>query len=539
MRLVLQWILSRGVLYLALVLAILIGPILWQATLGGDWRGELMSPGDVASEFQIRKRAAAKAAAARTQAIGGYSAAAMEARLSAARAELAVVNAELERRQDWFSALRPRKILERKQFELRRAALEGEVRVLEAARRPQILRAELSVAVEPTLGAIAGARHICDRANLEVRQFNARAQADRTLRATFADEAERLTRNARVQCDRHNRLVAARNAAFRRREELQRELTRAEATLQQARTAAADEIDAVGIHLAPTLRSVLAQAGVILVGILVTPYVIRLLFYFVLAPLAARRPAVRLSTPRGGEWATPSVAQPAAASAAIRLQARQVLLVRQGYLQSTSGAGAKATRALLDWRHPVSSLASGLVFLTRITGEGGTTTVSAVHDPLAEVAVLALPGGAACVLQPRALVAVVQPDGRPIRITSHWRLGSLHAWLSLQLRYLMFHGPAQLVIKGGRGVRVERAEQGRVFGQDQLVGFSPDLAYAVTRTETFWPYFFGLQPLLKDEVRAGSGIVVIEEAPLSAGGRAARRRGLEGAADVVLKAVGL
>jgi hypothetical protein len=125
-----------------------------------------------------------------------------------------------------------------------------------------------------------------------------------------------------------------------------------------------------------------------------------------------------------------------------------------------------------------------------------------------------------------------------LRITSHWRLFSLHAWLTLQLRYLMFHGPGQLVLKGGRGIRVERAESGRLFGPDQLVGFSPDLSYTVTRTETFWPYFLGHEALFKDRVDAGGGILIIEEVPM-VGGRRGGRKGLEGAVDVALKAGGL
>ena len=141
-------------------------------------------------------------------------------------------------------------------------------------------------------------------------------------------------------------------------------------------------------------------------------------------------------------------------------------------------------------------------------------------------------------LHPRALVAVVKPSDHSLRITSHWRLFSLHAWLTLQLRYLMFHGPCRLVLKGGRGLRLEGAESGRIFGPDQLVGFSPDLAYTVARTETFWPYFMGRESLFKDRVDAGGGVVLIEEAPMGGGGRGARK-GLEGAFDVALKAFGL
>jgi hypothetical protein len=224
---------------------------------------------------------------------------------------------------------------------------------------------------------------------------------------------------------------------------------------------------------------------------------------------------------------------------AVRLSKDEELLVRQGYLQSSSLEGDKATRWLLDWRHPLSSLASGLWFLTRIRGEGQVTIVSAVHDPFAEVASVSLPEGASCVLQPRALAAVATPLARPLRVTSHWRLFSLNAWLTLQLRYLVFHGPARLVLKGGRGVRLEQAEEGRMFGQDQLIGFSANLAYSVKRSETFWPYFLGREPLFKDRVEAGMGLLIIEEAPLAGRSGAAGRRGLEGALDASLKAVGL
>lgn len=80
--------------------------------------------------------------------------------------------------------------------------------------------------------------------------------------------------------------------------------------------------------------------------------------------------------------------------------------------------------------------------------------------------------------------------------------------------------------------------QGRIFGQDQLVGFSADLAYSVTRTETFWPYFFGREQLLKDRVEAGSGVLIIEEAPLSVR-RGEVRRGIEGLVDASMKAFGI
>jgi uncharacterized protein (AIM24 family) len=281
----------------------------------------------------------------------------------------------------------------------------------------------------------------------------------------------------------------------------------------------------------------LRAAGAALLLILLTPLLIRLFCYYVLAPLAMRRAAIRVRVPGGSVAIAP--AERSATSVGVRLDEGWELLVRQDYLQTTSQAGAKGTQWLLDWRHPVASIATGLTFLTRIRGAGEVTTVSATRDPFAEVTVLALPEGGACVLHPRALAAVAQPIGRPLRVSSHWRLFSLNAWLTLQLRYLVLHGPARLVVKGGRGIRVERAERGRVFGQDQLVGFSADLAYSVTRAETFWPYLLGRESLLKDRVAAGDGVLVVEEAPFA--GRRAKgpARGIEGMIDAGMKMFGM
>lgn len=285
------------------------------------------------------------------------------------------------------------------------------------------------------------------------------------------------------------------------------------------------------------LVPLLCKAAIALGLIIATPFLIRLFFYFVLAPIAMRRPVIRLHIPEGrGVQIFP--AGLSSTSAAVRLEPGEELLVRQDYLQTSSLAGSKGTQWFLDWRKPLTSIATGLTFLTRIRGDGEVTTVSAVRDGLAEVTILILPDGATCVLKPRALAGVAQPIRRPMRITRHWRLGSLNAWLTLQLRYLVFHGPARLVLKGGRGVRVEAAEQGRVFGQDQLVGFSADLAYSVTRTETFWPYFLGREQLLKDRVLAGAGVLIIEEAPLTTL-RGEVRRGLEGFIDAIMKAFGM
>ncbi|MBY6219237.1 hypothetical protein [Qipengyuania aquimaris] len=285
------------------------------------------------------------------------------------------------------------------------------------------------------------------------------------------------------------------------------------------------------------IAQTMSNALLILLGIIAMPFIIRTLFYYVFAPMAARRASIRIEIPCLSAAPDP-VAEPSRVSVPVTLDEGEELLIRQDYLQTSAVEGEKATRWLLDYNHPVSSLAAGLGFLTRIRGKG-TSTVSAVRDPFAELTEIALPENSACVLHTRALVALVQPTGKTMRITSHWRLFNLNAWLTMQLRFFVFHGPGRLVVKGGRGVRVERAEQGRIFGQDQLVGFSADLAYSVTRTETFAPYLFGREQLFKDKVQDSGGILIIEEAPLAGRQGGEVRRGLEGAFDAGLKAFGL
>jgi hypothetical protein len=448
-------------------------------------------------------------------------------------------------------------------------------------------RSKLRVAViDQQLSAISAAREaaltngasVAAKANLAVQQREVERliplcnQASRNLGSY--EQRWRWKLRRWWESDEHKALVVARNqrcavarASISRRDDLVRITRQTNALNRHAQEALAGAagatavIQKVGVDLAKDaerariefsgslperlrtwserwkLTELLRTAGIALAVIIAIPFLIRLLCYFVLAPLAMRSTAVRIRIPGGRSVSIPPSA-PSATSVGVRLAQDEELLVRQDYLQTSSHAGRKGTQWWLDWTKPITSIATGLTFLTRIRGDGEVTTVSAVRDGLAEVTIMTLPEGAACVLQPRALAAVAQPIGRRLRITRHWRLGSLNAWLTLQLRYLVFHGPVRLVLKGGRGVRVEAAEQGRVFGQDQLVGFSADLAYAVTRTETFWPYFLGREQLLKDRVMAGEGVLIVEEAPLTAR-RGEVRRGLEGMIDAGMKVFGM
>ncbi|MGI4720692.1 MAG: hypothetical protein ACRYGO_22495 [Janthinobacterium lividum] len=285
------------------------------------------------------------------------------------------------------------------------------------------------------------------------------------------------------------------------------------------------------------VRPVLPAAFGVLLGWWLLPVAMRSVFYFVLAPLAARRPPIVIGK-AGHAVATAATAATAAEAAdeprpdgdrarifarlsAVSLQVSlgpgEEMLIRPDYCQSQPVHVRADTKLLFDWRHCLTSIAAHLWMLKRLrSSRDAGIVVSATADQLDEVALLELAPGEAFVLQPRALVGVVHGEGRRPAIRAHWRLGTLHAWLTLQLRYLAFEGPATLVVKGCRGVRLEAAAAGRTISQEATLGFSANARYGTVRAEPFLPYLQGVQPLFHDKFEGPDAWYLYEEVPRNA-----------------------
>ena len=296
-----------------------------------------------------------------------------------------------------------------------------------------------------------------------------------------------------------------------------------------------------------TAPFVLPALGILLLTIL-TPIALKGFLYFVIAPQAAGRPPVRLMPDKlgtieaFGENANRDAdrIKVSAVSQPITIDQTQELLIHPEYLQSSAHRGEKDTKWLLDYSYPLSSLASGMYGLTRIrTPSSDLFVISSTADPFSEVGVISLPQDSAVVLQPHNLIGIVQNRNRPLEITRHWRLGSLQAWLTLQLRFLVFHGPAQLIVTGCRGVRVEKSGTGRSVNQAATIGFSANLDYSNTRCETFGSYLMGKQELFNDKFDGGPGFYIYEEMPHFGKKTGITGRGIEGVLDSVLKVFGI
>lgn len=537
------WFLRKGILLGLIVAAIAFHQLIWPRISDGTVKNaanlEWKSPGEIKSELMLSKQQVISDLKTSEAELVDLSGSALDDALRKRVNDLSQVEQKLGQGQGAFAAYRPTAIIAREKLRLRGRQLSAEIALLTAVKDRETRRVALSGISYPSQRAVNLAYNACDRANKAVRSFNSSGFAERSVGNILQDRAAKLTQEAKVECRSYSSKKAARQTGLAAGDVARARLRASGVALSQVRDGVSNELASYSPDVAKeTFSGIISKALLVLAAVLAMPFIIRVIFYYVLAPMAERRASVRIKVAGDTNVAITATAN-SGVSIPVTLGSGEELLVRQDYLQSSALGAKKDTRAVLDYRHVFSSIASGLIFLARIRGEGETTTVSAVRDPFAELAEIRLPLGAACVLHQRALVAVVQPTGQAIRITSHWRLFSLNGWLTLQLRYLVFHGACRLIVKGGRGIRVEQAERGRIFGQDQLVGFSTDLAYSVTRTETFAPYFFGREQLLKDKVEQGRGILIVEEAPLSSrrgsgvGGR------LEGVFDAALKVFGL
>ena len=295
------------------------------------------------------------------------------------------------------------------------------------------------------------------------------------------------------------------------------------------------------------VKEVLPAALSILVLALLSPLLVKIIAYYGVAPAATRRAPVRLLPGSSGKISTSidtagnesGPTTPSRVSLPLSLDERYELLILPSYLQGMPLNAQSDTKWLLDCSMPLTSLVAGMYGLTRIRPNSDERiTVSSSLDPWAEFSLLTVPVGSALVLQPSCLVGVIQTRGEPLKITRHWRFGSLGAWLTLQFRYIVFHGPAQLIVKGCRGVRVEPAVSGRTVNQAATLGFSANLDYSVARNETFWSYYFGERELFNDSWY-GDGCCVHAETPNPGDRSGLFGWGLEGLLDTFLKIFGI
>lgn len=241
--------------------------------------------------------------------------------------------------------------------------------------------------------------------------------------------------------------------------------------------------------------------------ILIGPLVWALLVYYGFAGAISRKAPITFSAANSTSvcWSTP------ASSHLVRIGPDETLFVRSDLLTQYDHGLSKRTAALWSWKAPAVSIVSGLSCCTKCfndTNASATATISS-SDPEQEISEVVLEEDSELVLQPNCLVAIQGP----IRVRVAWRLFSLDAWLTAQLRYIIFQGPGSVYLIASRGIegcQIKRTgghESFQGFEQSVIVGFDAKLGYAARRTETFFPYLLG-KACLFDDYFCGEGVVL-------------------------------
>jgi hypothetical protein len=243
---------------------------------------------------------------------------------------------------------------------------------------------------------------------------------------------------------------------------------------------------------------------------LVGPPLWKLLWYFVIAPLAVRAAPVRLVDPDGVAGGAIRIGI-SEKSAVVPLDPAESLIARMDWVQQYTPTAGKRTRFVWKWDAPLISLAAGLIEMTewRTTRPDAADRVvlSSGFDPDLFICRIDLTDHPGLVLRPRYVVAVT--DGVTVR--TRWSLLSLHSWIAGTLRYILFCGSGSVLIYGYGGIRPIDPDEGCRIEESLVLGFEGAVDFSTARTETFWPYFRGKTPLF-DYRFDGAGRVLSQQA---------------------------
>ena len=293
-------------------------------------------------------------------------------------------------------------------------------------------------------------------------------------------------------------------------------------------------------RLVIAIRDVLPTAIWTLLGIILAPVFIKAILYFGVAPLISRTKPVVVIPDSGGDVEV----GPSAVSVPILLAPGDELIVHSDYLQAAGVGPGKRTRWIFSWSMPFTSVAAGLYMMVAVRNrenDDTKVTVSPKKDLFDMISDVRIPKGSSMVIYPRSLVGIVMKNGISPHITRHWRIASLHSWVTFQFRYIVIHGESRILMKGCRGIRAERVEISKPSMQDQLatLGFTANLAYSGIRCETFIDYLLGRDELFNDRFSDANGFQFTEEVPNPDRKSGIFGRGLEGLIDGFLKAFGI
>mgnify|MGYP005993625597 CR=1 FL=1 len=257
-------------------------------------------------------------------------------------------------------------------------------------------------------------------------------------------------------------------------------------------------------------------------GILVIPIATRTIWFYAVAPLASSAKPVRLAriSQELGFATSPLLnCSESKRKFDLNVAPNESLFVRAACLQKTQGQTKKRTQIVWKPSAPFISYSARLWELIRVDGgrEGASASIWSGKDADRQLVCVELRDHPGLVFRPRHLVGVIhEPD--MLQLRKQWRLNYLHAWCTLQLRYIVLKGTGRVIFWAMGGIEAMSPNSGKdCVTQDSIAGFDTRLDYSVRRNETFYHYLRGREPLF-DDCFEGEGQYLVSLASEKEGG---------------------
>lgn len=276
-------------------------------------------------------------------------------------------------------------------------------------------------------------------------------------------------------------------------DEAQQEYRAARTALENTRAGMSEKSDAFRTkYLAAALMT-----GIF--TLILLPVLVKILMYYLLAPLVEKLPPVRLA--KGGRAEREIVFSPGTTALDMELSDGTSLFLRSGdWGKKRTGVTAR-TRLMWSWRYPLVTFSAGLCELVEMIPESGKRAMVTITSPTPDVFIARVDlNGGSVVIRPRFLAGFAGD----VQIRTRWSF-HLHNLLSGRIRQIILEGTGTLLVTGSWGVDAARPEEGQDWRieDDLLFGYSTDAEYALCRTETFWHYFRGKATLFDRRMRKG------------------------------------
>lgn len=278
--------------------------------------------------------------------------------------------------------------------------------------------------------------------------------------------------------------------------ELQKECDQARRVRESAWTKLG--IGTAGATLLLALQVNAGEAFTYTCGVFLAMLALRLLSYYVLAPLVESCESIHpCGRAEGASISTSAQGEQGVKLACVPLPPGEALLVRDesytgGYMEYDDGLLQKRTQLLFSHTYWLMSWLCGLCLLTRFTNPANGTRTHDItitsDDPDEYFSIFKLAEGQRCYITPSDLVAFTGG----IRVYARWRAW-LPAWCMGQIRYYVLTGSGTVVVRAEGGITASPLAGGEsaVRKKHSLISASQGIRLHVRRTETLIPFLMG------------------------------------------------